>query len=129
MQMSRTTATVIAVLLAISGIGIAVWGGTDAVTALSGFAACATPVMLDTSAFWFLGGISWVCIPLFSLSRNERCHKALVIALVVAFVVPPIGAFLVLDHAKDDRGYVVASGSWSLFNLDLVELEAPTCTP
>ena len=129
MLMNRTTATVIAFLLGASGIGIALWGGVETLAALSAFTTCATPVFLDTSAFWFLGAISWVCIPLFSLSRNERYHKALVVALVVAFVVPPIGTFLILDHAKDDRGYMVASGSWSLVNLDLVELEAPRCTP
>ena len=127
--MSRTTATTIAFLLGASGIGVALWGGVETLAALSAFTACTTPVILSTNAFWFLGCISWVCIPLFTLSRNERYHKALVFALVVAFVVPPIGAFLVLDHAKDDSGYVVASGSWSLFSLNLVELEAPTCTP
>ena len=129
MLMSRTSAKTIACLLGASGIGVALWGGVETLAALSAFTTCATPVFLYTSAFWFLGGISWICIPLFSLSRNERYHNALVVALVAAFVVPPIGAFLVLDHAKDDRGYVVVSGSWSLFNLHLVELEAPTCAP
>ena len=127
--MSRTTATTIAFLLGASGIGVALWGGVETLAALSAFTTCTTPVILSTNAFWFLGCISWVCIPLFTLSRNERYHKALVIALVVAFVAPPIGTFLVLDHAKDDSGYVVASGSWSLFNLNLVELEALTCAP
>ena len=126
--MGRGTATVGLLLLGAGGVALAGWSVSEILGTLSAVAACTTPLNFYTHDFMLTGAVAIGLLPLFALSRDERFHKVLLGATVVVFIGLPVAAFFVVDHALDDHGYVVASGSWSVIARDIAELEAVSCT-
>ena len=129
MRMGRKTATMGLLLLGAGGVALAGWSISEILGTLSAVAACTTPLDFYTHDFMLTGAVAIGLLPLLALSRNEGFHKVLLGALVVVFIGLPVAAFFVVDHALDDHGYVVASGSWSVMARDVAELEAVACTP
>lgn len=126
---SRRLAAIGLVLLAAGAAAIVVWGVTDILATFAAFAACTSPLPFYTHNFMHTGGVAVCLLPLLAVSRNERFHKILMGVFVVTFIGLPIATFVVVNQVMEDRGYVVASGYWSVIARDVAELEAVACTP
>ena len=126
MEISHTIASVGLLMIGALAVGAALWGGVDVRDAVTSILAC-RPAALDTSAFWLVGASGIAFFPLLSVTRSERFHKLVFAAAVVTVVGLPIATFYALDWILSDHGYVATTGTWSLLNWNLVELQAPDC--